>query len=668
MELLAIPFKRTLQFHLDDKLSELIDSTFYQTSDTFRDDLKEISKLRDEISTSTEISVSQLALLYKYYFVVIQLQKKFPENQVLFAWCQTISTKSNIKEKKSLKWERSNIIYNLASMYSLLAREIDISLDNLNTKYKYYQIAATLFHHISKQGQDVASVDKYTADTLGNLMLAQGMECFWLKATKKENIKDSMVSKLSSQVSVFYEQTLLSANKSPLVTSQWINHIKEKIKYFQAVTYYRMSLVLQESQKWGKMVKTLTQCVELLSNCNLESAQQFFEIARVLLKETTKDNDFIYLQVVPESVPAMVKPVNMIELLDFEKLMTEGTQKWHNIQYFKNLLPLELIDTCNAYSERQAQYVQERIIHPIETMNEQLEDKRVNTENSRKSTVEPIEMINITNLEVSLNNLISLSDSIDSKLLLVKNILEDEAETDATLRATHGSLRWILPISNEVNGELHSKLNKLQEYLAQGHKTDGETRDVLNMIDRVLLTSSEKDYLGKSYGKESKDPLMKEINDIESSRQLFLIKTREKMTTNTVLLKMIEAFRANGEIVDQRQLETQFQEHLTIFQNDLVRVIQEEKINEQLFEQLEDYSTNSNKGDSIKRLTPKDLYIEDFNHSMGLLKQVRKSVNNGSQFYKDLVMSTNALLAETEQFNEDRKSAKRTLDAQLSSI
>ncbi|CAB4252908.1 similar to Saccharomyces cerevisiae YOR275C RIM20 Protein involved in proteolytic activation of Rim101p in response to alkaline pH [Maudiozyma barnettii] len=668
MELLGIPFKRTFQFNLGEKLSELIDSTFYQTSDTFRIDLNEISQLRDDVASNTNISLSQLELLYKYYSVLIQLQKKFPDDQISFAWCQTLSTKSNTKELKSLEWEISNVIYTLGSMYSLLARGIDISLDNLNTKYKYYQTAATLFHDVSQQNQHTAAVDKDTADALWHLMLAQGMECFWLKAMKKENIKDSMLAKLSSQVRVFYDKTLFSANRSPLINSHWIDHIKGKIKYFEAVTYYRMSLVLQEAQKWGEMVRILSHCVDLLSTCNLDTAKQFIEIVRVLLKDTAKDNDFIYLQVVPETVPQMVKPINMIELLDFYKVMNDGIQQWSGIRYFKTLLPLELIDTCNAYSERQTQYVMERIIQPIQTLNKQLEDKRTNVENSRNLTVVLIEMKDITSLEASLNNLISVYESINSKLSLMKQTLEDEAESDATLRATHGSLRWTLPVSNEVNCELYSKLSQIKEYLEQGHKTDNETREVLDMIDRDLLTTNENDYLKTSMSKKNEDPLMKEIGDVEKSRDIFLMKTREKMTTNTVLLKMIKAYRSNGEVVDQSKLETQFQEHLTIFQKDLSRVYEEKQINEKLFEQLEIYSTRSKSEGSMKRLTAKDLYNEEFNYSMGLLRQVRESINNGTQFYNDLVTSTNMLLAETEQFSDERKVAKRTLDTQLLTI
>ena len=120
MELLAIPLKRTVQFNLGEKLAQLIDSTFYQTSNSFDSDLKEITTLRDEIVSNNDISMIQSEQLYKYLNILKQLMKKFPMDQIEFSWCQTISTKSNTKHYSSLEWEESNIIYNLGAMYSCL--------------------------------------------------------------------------------------------------------------------------------------------------------------------------------------------------------------------------------------------------------------------------------------------------------------------------------------------------------------------------------------------------------------------------------------------------------------------------------------------------------------------------------------------------------------------
>ena len=664
MDLLAIPLKRTLQFDLGEKLAQLIDSTFYQTSNSFNTDLKEITIIRDEIVSNNDISMVQSEQLYKYLNILRQLMKKFPMDQIQFSWCQTISTKSNTKQYSSLEWEESNIIYNLGAMYSLLAFETDLTQNMLNVRYKYYQIAATMFNHVGKEGSKYVAVDKETAMALTDLMLAQGMECFWSRAKGKENIKNMMLARLSSQVVIYYDKAFQYAKKSPLIKSDWIDHFKQKIIYFEVVTYYRMALDMQDNQKWGEMVRTLTHCVSLLSNCKLEAASQFLQILKNLLSEVSKDNDFIYLQMVPETVTPIVKPLNMIELLDFDTVMAEELQKWQNKIYFKNLLPLELIDSCNAYNERQSQYVSEQIIQPITILNKELNMKVDDSINLHTVVGIPLDINEITNLDTSLNNLSSMNESIQSKLIMIKRIIDDEVESDKLLRSNHGLLRWTLPKSEDVNIDLLSKLNQLQQYLTQATKTDAETLEVLNLIDRNLLTKDPAEHISKMKP-DDEDSLMKEIKDVQTNRDVFIRKVQEKVTESSVLLKMIKLFRENNEVVDQTKMESQFQEHLAIFQDDLMRVNKERAINRQLLQQLENSSNDSTNTETMKRLTSKDLYIEEVKYSLGLLKKVKESITNGAQFYNDLLTSTNSLLSETEQFNETRKIEKKKLNDQL---
>ena len=664
MELLAIPLKRTVQFNLGEKLAQLIDSTFYQTSNSFDSDLKEITTLRDEIVSNNDISMIQSEQLYKYLNILKQLMKKFPMDQIEFSWCQTISTKSNTKHYSSLEWEESNIIYNLGAMYSLLAFDTGLTQDMLNIKYKYYQMAATMFNHINTIDSKYNAVDIETAMALTNLMLAQGMECFWSRAKGKDNIKNMMLARLSSQVVLYYEKAFQHAKKSPLIKSDWIDHFKQKMVYFEVVTYYRMALDMQDNQKWGEMVRTLTHCVSLLSNCKLETASQFLQILQNLLNEVSKDNDFIYLQMVPEAVISIAKPLNMIELLDFKTVISEELQKWQDKIYFKNLLPLELIDSCNAYNERQSQYVTEQIIQPITTLNKELIAKVDESINLQTVVGIPLDISEITSLDTSLNNLSSMNESIQSKLVMIKRIIDDEVESDKLLRSNHGLLHWTLPKSEDININLLSKLNQLQQYLAQATNTDKETLEVLDMIDRNLLTVDPAEHISKMKSDEE-DPLTKEIKDVQASRDIFIRKVQEKVTESSVLLKMIELFRKNNEIVDQTKMESQFQEHLTIFQDDLMRVNKERAINRQLLQQLDNSGNDSSTTEIVKRLTSKDLYIEEVKYSLGLLKQVKESITNGSQFYNDLLSSTNSLLSETEQFNETRKIEKKNLNDQL---
>lgn len=622
--------------------------------------------MRNDIARSNETSSETLESLYKYTAVLQQLQGKFPEDQIGFSWCQTISTKAHTREMYSIEWEKVNIYYNIAAMYSLLALLLPVSADNLNKQYQYYQIAATIFDQLSElsnKGNETAAIDGDTANSLKLLMLAQGMECFWFKAMKKEGgIKNTMAAKLTSQITKYYDEARVSAQKSPLIRNDWMRHMESKSRYFKAVTYYRLALNAQDDKQYGIVVKCLSETKSQLQKCNLELKDAFVKKVEALLADSIRDNDFIYLQVVPDDLPQTPAPLNMIKLLDFNTLIKQHTEKYMERRYFKTLLPLELIEACNAYNERQDQFVVEQIRTPIMDFNEKLRtlDAQKSLENGK---LEVVTVNELSSLDVTLESMRTNNNYISSQLEFIERILNDEADTDKTLRAQYGTLRWELPESNTLNQGFRDRLQALKQYLAKGVEIDKDATELYSTVDRALLTNS------TSQIPEKDDPLSVKVRDTSSKRDIFLAKVDAKSMSHRILKTLIDTYRESGEKVNQSAFEAKFQEHMTIFNEDLGRVREERRLNEDLLQELssEEHTHVDDTPASDHRFTKRELYMVDFNHSLGLLHTVKDTAEQGIQFYRDLIASTNSLLVDVETFAEKRKTEKQQLSEQLSS-
>lgn len=253
-------------------------------------------------------------------------------------------------------------------MYSLLALDSNSdSADSLKKSCLYFQNGAGCFKYVLDHQATLkteAVVDDSTANALTSLMLAQAQECFWFKAVQDKH-KDSLVAKLSQQIVDFYAESISDSQKGKLIRNDWTNHLKAKKAYFSAVTYYRMALSFNEKKQFGSMVKALQTALQFVNESTLSSSAKFKTVIESALKEAQRDNDFIYLQQVPSELqtihPAsMVKPSSIVGLLP----SVDDTE-----QLFKDLIPIEVMDYCTAYNERQDKYVEQRVINPLTSLN-----------------------------------------------------------------------------------------------------------------------------------------------------------------------------------------------------------------------------------------------------------------------------------------------------------
>ncbi|QHS76361.1 Rim20p [Saccharomyces paradoxus] len=652
-ELLAIPLKRTLEVDFATELSKLIDTTSFQTASFFQSDILQVVAARNNAITP-DISIGGLCELKEYYAILLQLEKKFPNNQIEFRWFQTLSQKSRGCSQYSLQWEKLTIIYNIGCMYSLLAlNSNNDAAESLKTSCLYFQNAAGCFEYVLEQQVALGTtpvVDDATLNALTSLMLAQAQECFWFKAVQ-DKLKDSLIAKLSQQIVDFYSGAISNAQRGKLIRNDWINHLKAKKAYFSAVTYYRIALSFNEKKQFGNAVKALQMAMQFVNESKLSSQAKFKTVIESSLKEAQRDNDFIYLQQVPSELPA-TKPALMVKPSCTATLLPSIEK-----ELFKDLIPIEVMDYCTAYNERQDEYIEQRVTKPLISLNKLLKESMSTIQIPQGLTT--VSEAELSHYQASLNNLCINNKNVKTELDKIEQILNEEAFTDNQLRLKHGTLHWTLPESSTINTTYYEKLKKVRGYIDQGIAIDKQTYEIFQSIDKNLIGSEIR-------LPESSDPLTNKVKMIIQERNEYIDKTRRKSSEYRILPKIITSYKKNGTI----DFEAIFVDHLKKFDEDLRYVNSTKQENNKLIEEvnLKEKHNSARSGIEQKkmvRIDPRELYIEDLRYSFKLLDEVKENLSAGTTFYENLITSTSNLYNEVQEYDAARRMEKTKLDERL---
>jgi programmed cell death 6-interacting protein len=213
--------------------------------------------------------------------------------------------------QNNLKYELSNILFNLAALYSQLAISVNRSTaDGLKAACNYFSLAAGVLSHIRTnivpelRAEPVEDMDVATLESLQQLFLAQAQECFWQKAVI-DGYKDASIAKLAARVSDLYSSAGDWAVKSEAVSSEWIHHMTAKHHHFAAAAQYRQACDCLEKRKYGEEVARLRDsmlCVnEALKEARYINKTVLGDLNGLKnkvsedLKRAEKDNDVIYL-------------------------------------------------------------------------------------------------------------------------------------------------------------------------------------------------------------------------------------------------------------------------------------------------------------------------------------------------------------------------------------
>lgn len=238
--------------------------------------------------------------------------------------------------QNNLQFERANILYNLAALYSQLATACrDTAQTGLKAACSYYSASAGVLKFLQEsvipglRSTPPEDMDATTLACLEQLMLAQAQECFWLKAVSSDsssstitNIagnssgssgtiigssskKDSVIARLAASVSDYFDAAAEFGAKSSAIRIEWVHHMSAKHHHFAAAAQYRQARDCLERAKYGEEIARLSESLNTVRNALVQSRYLNEQVRHDLeglkekvtdvLKNAEKDNDMIYL-------------------------------------------------------------------------------------------------------------------------------------------------------------------------------------------------------------------------------------------------------------------------------------------------------------------------------------------------------------------------------------
>lgn len=214
--------------------------------------------------------------------------------------------------QSNLQFERANVLYNLASLYSKLGTTShrDPSPAGIKAACNYYCACAGVLKYLREsvipelRSTPPEDMDVMTLASLEQLILAQAQECFWLKAVN-DKTKDSVVARLAASVSDYYDSAAEFGTKSASIRSEWIHHMNARRNHFSAAAQFRQACDCLEKSKYGEEVARLQDALDSVSDAMsqgrylnrqvLGDLMGLKEKVSEMLKGAEKDNDMIYL-------------------------------------------------------------------------------------------------------------------------------------------------------------------------------------------------------------------------------------------------------------------------------------------------------------------------------------------------------------------------------------
>ncbi|XP_011205291.2 programmed cell death 6-interacting protein [Bactrocera dorsalis] len=382
--ILAVPPKKPAEVDIIKPLNNLIQSTYSGASTEekakYSEAVNEFSKQRNTaIWKFFEKYESSLEVVYAYYDQICSLETKIPVNelQIPFKWKDAFDKGSIFGGRislthTSLLYEKVCVLFNIASLQSNVAAAQALDSDEgLKLALKLLQQSAGIFQYLKSAtpaaipSEPTPDLSQDTLICLQALMVAQAQEVFILKAIK-DNMKDQIIAKLCCQCEEFYADVLRAMQKESVRNiweKEWIPAIAGKQAGFHALTHLYQSLACRAAKRIGEEIARLRSAVELFKAAQTRSGNttyldEYFSRARRNLEESTKDNEFIYNEMIPDvnSLPSPGK-AQLAKALPMTSPLAVNFK-----DIFSELVPVELHRALTASDMRKNEIVNGEIM------------------------------------------------------------------------------------------------------------------------------------------------------------------------------------------------------------------------------------------------------------------------------------------------------------------
>lgn len=720
--LLTIPLRTPSDVDLGAELSDIITKEFYQTPSGFQADIDYISSLRHKVYlSSSDIGVTESSIepFIEYYIHLASLLWKFPTDFASFLWSSgnlaVGYTSNNLQmvTQRSLLFEQIHVVYNIGALHSLLG----LSQSEPKKGSAHFQQASGCFKQISTillQNEELSEsilpsdLQLDVISFLRLLCLAQAQEFAWLHALNT-GIKNSILAKLAAQVSVLYDESLqfLSQCHSFRLRSDWSNHIKTKILYFQAISQYRQAILCGTEQEYGEEIARLRVAILTAKQC--KSHYKYLPINSELKKEITsfletlesslssceKDNDLIYLKVVPEEKTLKrITPANIVDLKILPQLSLPG--KYLSIDgskgtfrpLFADLLPYYVIQVAQGFRERTERFIRQRIEEPLSHLSAILDKciaRNVPTAALPLQIEIQIEEIRslggIESIRKALNDVVRLGEQNAATVRGMKQKLEMEAAEDDMLRSRYGTNFWTRPRSQDVNGELINEVQMFDDLLRQALEGDRVIKEeYLRIKDAITLMCNSLAGELEKLIPEDDNPVSNEMKSkvaeaasMKNYRKRMIEVAETKASQMNVLAKVILEYKRLQTTTDMLSkpaaeidfgaiFESVYEQHIKGFTDDMRAVEEEGRKQDKLEKEIVEISKRLEEQEGAEE---KQEFFEVLENQHQQYMKLIDNLKEGLQFYNDFVVRANSCVQKIDSFIDERRREAQVLEEKI---
>ncbi|KAK4172330.1 putative pH-response regulator protein [Triangularia setosa] len=499
----------------------------------FRHDLEVIDSLRRDAVNTREPHSTGIKKLQTYAGQLVWMSGKFPiDIGVDFTWYPALGYHTEHPlVQNNLQYELLNILYNLAALYSQLAISSNRSdTEGLKTAASFFSQAAGVLAHMKKEvlpelrmANPPDDMDEATLEALTQLFLAQSQECFWQKAVM-DQYKDASIAKLAARVSDLYNLAVEAAMQSEAISSAWIHHMSAKHHHFAAAAQYRAACDCLEKKRYGEEVARLKDAVNCVNEGLKECRGGYISKAVVDdlhglkkrveedLKRAEKDNDIIYLQIVPPKPELKILERANMALARVPPQVAKpyeyfGDHAEFGPALFTKLVPFSVHVAVSIYEERRDRLVNNNIIAELETMTDRLHEilSSLNLPGSLQALEKPLGLPGtlvqhaeeirqadaLNRLQRGFADVEKLCASDKAVFEEGKALLATEEEEDHGLRLKYGSQRWSRPESradpsHDGGAKLWNQAGDIDGYFASSTSSDAVVREKFAAVKETL--------------------------------------------------------------------------------------------------------------------------------------------------------------------------------------
>lgn len=718
---LCLPFFQVADAPIKEVLALLIKKDYFQPASAFSEDLTTAQNLQTALagySTSEPIDLARYQqIIIDFYNLIEGVSRRFPDNVASFEWFSTLRYLPSSRIVTTWKEEQAHLVYQLGVVYCKRAHGENIfHEEGVKRACLYFKNSAGCFEHLLAISNELGdqsgqSLNRHTIETLKLMMLAQAQEVIWLKAVSNPSMKNTLVARLSKKVADFYEEAIAHALQSNTIILDWTNHMRVKMHHFIAASYYRMAIVALDSFEYGQQVAflkaALEKCTEALKHKRyvgtkvLEDLQGLNETVSSILRTAEKENDLVFLKPVP--LPQELPLIDAVSMVNPE--VPDDLKHAASSSAFAALVPFTVIQVAQAFKEREETYIRQSFAEPLSALGRMLHQflaqrdlpATIDTIQKPESIPDSIinhlkEIVTIGGLHIIEDSMVEISElALKSKDLIFEceERLRMESYEDELLRERAGD-SWNREPSLVVSADLCAKLDKMKNFLQQGHRSDVLIGEAYEKIRPALEA-----YCG---GKESLqrripsltyvklDPeigklvnelkvLLTEANKLDAARQKFTSSVDGKSRTNSVLSLVLSEYKKspsrfsfpNGSI-DAAKFEPIYEKQIQRYLEDKAYV-ESLKIKQQQLESQIDQSNVKfvrsrealNSAAHQERLRALQFFESAYVEYLELIA----NLNRASSFYSDFLEKGNGVLREVEEFLYSRREQARELTQEL---